>query len=97
MGQHRFERGKTRCSKMVQHRFKMGAPFWNSKMVQHHFKTGQIPKWGTTARLLNPIYVVPVPPPGYVYNNFYANVMDEPTPSTSACATASVPPFSFTA
>ena len=49
------------------------------------------------ARLLNQIYVVPVPPPGYVYNNFYANVMDEPTPSTSACATASVPPFSFTA
>ena len=49
------------------------------------------------ARLLNQIYVVPVPPPGYVYNNFHANVMDEPTPSTSAGATASAPPFSFTA
>ena len=33
---------------MVQHHFKMGAPFWNSKTVQHRFKTGQIPKWGTT-------------------------------------------------
>ena len=37
---------------MVQHRFKMGAPFWNSKMVQHHFKIEQIPKWGTTDTLI---------------------------------------------
>ena len=38
---------------MVQHHFKMGAPFWNSKTVQHHFKMGQIPKWGTT-EILSP-------------------------------------------
>ena len=49
------------------------------------------------ARLLNQIYVVPIPPPGYDYDNLYVNVMDEPTPSTSAGATASAPPFSFTA
>ena len=45
-----MKQGKTRCSKMVQHHFKTGAPFWNSKTVQHRFKTGQIPKWGTTHR-----------------------------------------------
>ena len=49
------------------------------------------------ARLLNQIYVVPVPSPGYVYDNSHANVMDELIPSTSAGATTSVPPFSFTA
>ena len=49
------------------------------------------------ARLLNQIYVVPIPPPGYDYDNLYVNVMDEPTPSTSASATASAPLFSFTA
>ena len=49
------------------------------------------------ARLLNQIYVVPVLPPGYDYDNSHANVMDELTPDTSAVATASVPPFSFTA
>ena len=49
------------------------------------------------ARLLNQIYVVPVLPPGYNYNNSHANVMDEPNPSTSASATTSAPPFSFTA
>ena len=48
------------------------------------------------ARLLNQIYVVLVPPPGYDYDNLHANVMDEPTPSTSAVATASAPPFLFT-
>ena len=37
---------------MGQHRFKTGAPFWNSKTVQHRFKTGQIPKWGTTNILI---------------------------------------------
>ena len=48
-------------------------------------------------RLLNQIYVVPVPPPGYDYDNLYANVMDELTSGTSAGATASAPPFLFTA
>ena len=47
--------------------------------------------------LLNQIYVVPVLPSGYDYDNLHANVMDEPTTSTSAGATASGPPFSFTA
>ena len=49
------------------------------------------------AHLLNKIYVVPVPPPRYDYGDPHANVMDELTPSTSAGATASAPPFSFTA
>ena len=49
------------------------------------------------ARLLNQIYVVPVPPPGYDYDNLHANVMGEPTPSTSAGANTSAPLFSFTA
>ena len=49
------------------------------------------------ARLLNQIYVVPVPPPEYDYDNLHANVIDKLTPSTSAGATASAPPFSFTA
>ena len=49
------------------------------------------------ARLLNQICVVPVPPPGYDYDNLHANVMDEPTLSTSAGVTASAPPFLFTA
>ena len=48
------------------------------------------------ARLLNQIYVIPVLPPGYDYDNLHANVMDEPTPGTSADATASAPLFSFT-
>ena len=47
-------------------------------------------------RLLNQIYIVPVLPPGYDYK-LHANVMDEPTLSTSTGATASAPPFSFTA
>ena len=34
------------------------------------------------ARLLNQIYVVPVLPPGYDYDNLHANVMDEMTPSS---------------
>ena len=49
------------------------------------------------AKLLNQIYVVPVLPPGYNYDNLHANLMDELTPSTSAGATSSAPPFSFTA
>ena len=49
------------------------------------------------ARLLNQIYIVPVPPPGYDYDNLHANVMDELTPSTSTGATTSAPPFLFTA
>ena len=48
------------------------------------------------AHLLNQIYVVLVPPPRYDYGDLHANVMDEPTPSTSAGATASAPLFSFT-
>ena len=48
-------------------------------------------------RLLNQIYVVPVPPTGYDYDNLHANVMDEVTPSTSAGAAASAPLFLFTA
>ena len=47
-------------------------------------------------RLRNQIYIVPVPPPGYDYDNSHANVIDELTPSTSAGATASAPLFSFT-
>ena len=56
-----------------------------------HFKINLV------ARLLNQIYVVPVAPPGYDYDNLHANVMDELIPSTAAGATASAPPFSFTA
>ena len=48
------------------------------------------------ARLLNQIYVFPVPPPGYDYDNSHANVMDELTPGTFAGTTTSVPLFSFT-
>ena len=48
-------------------------------------------------QLFNQIYIVPVLPPGYDYDNLHANVMDELTPSTSTGATASAPPFSFTA
>ena len=57
----------------------------------YHFKVNLV------ARSLNQIYVVLVPPPGYDYDNLHANVIDELTPSTSAGATASAPPFSFTA
>ena len=43
------------------------------------------------------MYIVPVLPPGYDYDNLHANVMDELTPSTSTGATASAPLFLFTA
>ena len=33
-------------------------------------------------RLLNQIYIGPVPPPEYDYDNLHANVMDELTPNT---------------
>ena len=56
-----------------------------------HFKINLV------ARLLNQIYVVPIPPPGYSYDNSHANVMDELTPSTSVGVTASAPLFSFRA
>ena len=50
------------------------------------------------ACLLNQIYVVPIPPPRYnYYDDLHANVTDEPILSTSTGATASAPPFSFTA
>ena len=49
------------------------------------------------ARLFNQIYVVPVLPPGYNYDNLHANVMDELTPSTSAGATTTASLFLFTA
>ena len=49
-------------------------------------------------RLLNQIYVVPVPPPQYdYYDDLHANVTDELILSTSTGATAWAPPFSFTA
>ena len=48
-------------------------------------------------QLLNQIYIVPVPPPRYDYDNLHAKVMDELTPSTSTGATAPAPPFSLTA
>ena len=56
-----------------------------------HFKINLV------ARLLNQIYVVAIPSPGYDYDNSHVNVMDELNPSTSAGATASTPLFSFTA
>ena len=50
------------------------------------------------AHLLNQIYVVHVPPPRYnYYDDPHVNVTDQPTLSTSTGATASAPPFSFTA
>ena len=56
-----------------------------------HFKVNLV------ARLLNQIYIILVPPPGYDYDNSHVNVIDEMTPSTSAGGTASAPLFSFTA
>ena len=56
-----------------------------------HFKINLV------AQLLNQIYEFPVLPPRYDYDNLHANVIDEPTPSTSAGATAPAPLFSFTA
>ena len=50
------------------------------------------------ACLLNQIFVVPVPPHQYdYYDDPHANVTDKPILSTSTGATASAPPFSFTA
>ena len=49
------------------------------------------------ARLLNQIYIVPVLPLDYDYENLHANVMVELTPSTSTGATTSAPLFLFTA
>ena len=50
------------------------------------------------AHLLNQIYVVPVPPPRCdYYDDPHVNVTDELILSTSTGATASAPPFSFTA
>ena len=57
-----------------------------------HITDGQF-KINLVARLPNQIYIVPVLPPGYDYDN----LMDELTPSTSTGATASAPPFLFTA
>ena len=46
------------------------------------------------AQLLNQIYVVPSPPPGYdYYDDPHATVMDQPILSTSTGATALAPPF----
>ena len=45
-------------------------------MNDNHFEINLI------ARLLNQIYVVPVLPPRYNYDNLHATVMDELTPST---------------
>ena len=49
------------------------------------------------ARLLNQIYIVPVLPLVYDYDNLHVNVMEELTPSTSTGATTSAPLFLFTA
>ena len=50
------------------------------------------------ACLLNQIYVVPVPPPRYIYcDDLHANVSDQAIPSTSTGATTLAPSFSFTA
>ena len=49
------------------------------------------------AQLPNQIYIVPVLPLGYDYDNVHANVMDELALSTSTGVTASAPSFSFTA
>ena len=66
----------------------MGALLQTYRIFAHtnddHFEINLV------ARLLNQIYVVPVLPPGYDYDNSHANVMDEPTPGTSASATVSV-------
>ena len=48
-------------------------------------------------RLLNQIYIVPVAPLDYDYDNLHVNVMEKLTPSTSTGATTSAPPFLFTA
>ena len=48
------------------------------------------------ARLLNQIYIVPVLPLDYDYDDLQANVMEEMTPSTSTGATTSAPLFLFT-
>ena len=56
-----------------------------------HFKINLV------AHLLNQIFVVLIPPPGYDYDDLHAHVMDELTPCISAGATASAPLFSFTA
>ena len=47
------------------------------------------------ARLLNQIYVVPVLPPTYDYDDSQDNVMDTLIASTSTGITASAPPFIF--
>ena len=52
-----------------------------------HFKINLV------ARLLNQIYIAPVPPPDYDYDNLHANVLEEQSPSTSTGVTASAPPF----
>ena len=50
------------------------------------------------AHLLNQIHVVSMPPPRYdYYDDSHFNVNNEPIPSTSTGASASAPPFSFTA
>ena len=50
------------------------------------------------AHLLNQIHVVPIPPPQYdYYDDPHANATDQLILSTSTGATASAPPFSFTA
>ena len=56
-----------------------------------HFKINLV------ACLLNQIYVVPVPPPQYDYDDPHDNVPDVSIPSTSTGATAWGPLFLFTA
>ena len=60
-------------------------------ITDYHFEINLV------AHLLNQIYVVPVPPPRYDYDDPHAYVIDELTPSISTGATAFAPLFSFTA
>ena len=61
-------------------------------MNNDHFEVNLV------VHLLNQIYIIPVPPPRYdYYDDPHANETDELILSTSTGATASAPPFSFTA
>ena len=77
--------------KIVMLKYQFSLIMISTHINDDHFKINLV------ARLLNQIYIVPVLPPGYDYDNLHANVMDEPTPSTSTGATASAPLFLYTA
>ena len=73
----------------------IGIESLSSGYLTHHYNDHF--EINLVARLLNQIYVVQALPPGYDYDNLHANVMDEPTPSTSTGATISAPCFLFRA